>query len=246
VTDPSLIAAARPSTCRDITGQRYGLLIAVRWLYQTPNRHRESVWLCICDCGKEHRSVIGHLTTGDTKSCGCERERIRSETHKRRIAGQKFGRLTAIRETSERRRGCVMWECQCDCGAERLVKASDLIAGITLSCGCAKRDRSLRRCPALRTKRLEMQNSRRARQLNAPGTFTEEQVSDLYVKQKGKCANCLCRIKKGEFHRDHIVALSRKGSNFISNIQLLCPTCNTRKNSKDHIEFAQMAMGRLL
>jgi 5-methylcytosine-specific restriction endonuclease McrA len=86
--------------------------------------------------------------------------------------------------------------------------------------------------------------NRRARERNAVGSYTIEQIADLARKQNYKCANCLKSIRKG-FHRDHIVPLSRGGSNYISNIQLLCASCNCSKHNKDPIEFAQKN-GRLL
>lgn len=49
----------------DITGQRFGFLIALS--YQ-PDTGR---WLCRCDCGNEVLRPSGSLRSGATKSCGC-------------------------------------------------------------------------------------------------------------------------------------------------------------------------------
>jgi 5-methylcytosine-specific restriction endonuclease McrA len=87
-------------------------------------------------------------------------------------------------------------------------------------------------------------NNRRARKRNAEGNYTKEQIDTLFEKQKCRCANCLKSIKRG-YHIDHIIPLARGGSNFISNIQLLCQTCNLRKQAKDPIDFARQ-QGRLL
>lgn len=85
---------------------------------------------------------------------------------------------------------------------------------------------------------------RRALKANASGSYTLEQIAELFKKQNGKCANCFCSIKCG-WEKDHIIALSRGGSNFISNIQLLCMPCNRSKHAKDPILWAQQN-GRLL
>ena len=79
-------------------------------------------------------------------------------------------------------------------------------------------------------------SNRQARLRGAVGTHTENEISKLYARQRGCCAVCRADIKDG-YHKDHIVALSIGGSNDIGNIQLLCPSCNTSKGAKDHIEF---------
>src|SRR5207245_1369985 len=53
----------------DLTGQRFGTLIARRLL---PEHDRESrrVWRCKCDCGKLKDVSAHHLRNGSVKSCG--------------------------------------------------------------------------------------------------------------------------------------------------------------------------------
>lgn len=79
---------------------------------------------------------------------------------------------------------------------------------------------------------------RRALQLDAPGDFTESECRRLLELQRFLCVICRTSIRKG-FHRDHIVPLSRGGSNDILNIQLLCQKCNHKKGAKDPINFMQ-------
>ena len=52
----------------DITGKRYGKLIAIKRVGSIGNT---SLWLCQCDCGKSHTVRLSNLTSGNTKSCGC-------------------------------------------------------------------------------------------------------------------------------------------------------------------------------
>lgn len=56
------------------------------------------------------------------------------------ITGQKFGRLTAIRPTDERRNNCVVWECLCLCGNKCFVSTDYLRNKHTRSCGCLKQE----------------------------------------------------------------------------------------------------------
>ena len=53
--------------------------------------------------------------------------------------GEKYGRLTTIRELPERNYGHVMWLCQCECGKTTKVQRDRLLNGHTRSCGCAKK-----------------------------------------------------------------------------------------------------------
>lgn len=53
----------------DITGKRYGRLIA---LENTHTQWRTSyVWKCQCDCGNIHYAPVDALQKGDVQSCGC-------------------------------------------------------------------------------------------------------------------------------------------------------------------------------
>jgi 5-methylcytosine-specific restriction endonuclease McrA len=71
-------------------------------------------------------------------------------------------------------------------------------------------------------------NKRRVRKASAGGSHTPEQWLDLVERAKGRC--CICG-KKGHLTRDHIIPLSRGGIDDITNIQPLCRSCNSRKNS---------------
>lgn len=56
------------------------------------------------------------------------------------ISGQKFGRLTVVKENGRARKKRVIWRCKCDCGNEVDVLSAELIAGDTRSCGCIRRE----------------------------------------------------------------------------------------------------------
>lgn len=88
-------------------------------------------------------------------------------------------------------------------------------------------------------------HNRRARKLgNGGSSYTKDDVKQLIVFQKQKCAICEILIKSN-YHIDHIIPLSKGGSNAKENIQLLCPSCNLSKNARDPIEFMQ-SRGMLL
>lgn len=79
--------------------------------------------------------------------------------------------------------------------------------------------------------------NRRARERNAPGTHTAEDVQSQYDRQDGKCRWCGCEVGDN-YHVDHVVPLSKGGSNWPSNLVVACPSCNLSKHSKHPMDFA--------
>lgn len=58
----------------DLTGQRFGKLIAIRDIgSRQEGKRKYRWWLCQCDCGKFTKIRAGHLTAGQT-GCGCKRK----------------------------------------------------------------------------------------------------------------------------------------------------------------------------
>ena len=55
----------------DLKGQRFGALVVLERDFSKPDSHKNSYWLCQCDCGNTHVASRGGLRNGDTKHCGC-------------------------------------------------------------------------------------------------------------------------------------------------------------------------------
>ncbi len=55
----------------DLTGKRFGRLLAVRLEKNTKNKSGQLSWLCECDCGGAKVVTGSTLVRGSTKSCGC-------------------------------------------------------------------------------------------------------------------------------------------------------------------------------
>ena len=87
-------------------------------------------------------------------------------------------------------------------------------------------------------------STQKAKRRGAEGQHSGEEIRRLLVRQKYLCAVCKKGIEE-DYHKDHIVPLSRGGSNYIRNIQLLCPKCNLKKGNKHPVKFMQ-EMGYLL
>lgn len=73
---------------------------------------------------------------------------------------------------------------------------------------------------------------RYARLKGAIGTFTLDEWHDLKEKYNHKCAKCGIDESLAKLTKDHIIPLTKGGSNYISNIQPLCQSCNSSKNNK--------------
>lgn len=54
---------------KDISGQRFGRLVAVERV--AVDKFGHSRWFCQCDCGKQKIVDMSSLTGGRTRSCGC-------------------------------------------------------------------------------------------------------------------------------------------------------------------------------
>lgn len=55
--------------------------------------------------------------------------------------GQTFGRLVVLRRSGNDNHGQARYVCLCNCGNEKYVRGSSLLAGDTQSCGCINRER---------------------------------------------------------------------------------------------------------
>lgn len=59
------------------------------------------------------------------------------------LIGKKFGRWTVV-NSSKSINYRAMWECVCDCGVKRVVRADHLSSGATSSCGCLVKESNVR------------------------------------------------------------------------------------------------------
>jgi 5-methylcytosine-specific restriction endonuclease McrA len=71
----------------------------------------------------------------------------------------------------------------------------------------------------------------------ATGDHTHGDIKAQYARQRGRCYWCRTKVR-GSYHVDHVVPLSRGGSNGPENIVIACPTCNMQKHAKHPMDWA--------
>lgn len=86
-------------------------------------------------------------------------------------------------------------------------------------------------------KKRSYRNNRLARERGADGFYTHKDIEEKMESQHGQCAGCGSCFSETGYHVDHIFPLSRGGSNWPNNIQLLCPKCNLSKGTKTQEEW---------
>lgn len=111
----------------------------------------------------------------------------------------------------------------------------------------------VREAAAKRTKEWAAKNPDRAKtnarngkqkRKNVPGKHTAQDISSIMKLQKGKCAYCKVKLGK-KYHIDHILPVSKGGTNDRKNLQITCMPCNLAKGARDPILHAQ-TLGMLL
>jgi len=84
-------------------------------------------------------------------------------------------------------------------------------------------------------KRRVLNQKRKAIKHNANGSHAAKEIETLRNASMGYCVGYIRKphyVSKENLTVDHIIPLSKGGSDDISNIQLLCKSCNCRKHDK--------------
>ncbi len=133
-------ANGRGRSFKDLTGRKFGKLTAIKIVgqEQKPNGSPgHYIWLCQCDCGGTKEVASATLTGEKTASCGC----LRREVGIKNILGQRFGLLQVVALKGSAG-GSALWECICDCGNTKILRAANLNHSTgSRSCGCRQGNR---------------------------------------------------------------------------------------------------------
>ena len=127
----------------DLSGKRFGRLVAIEKSDPPEGKEARTWWLCQCDCGNTCIVRAKSLKSGATQSCGClfkekqaMRQRVKNPID---LTGKRFGKLTVLGKKTEGEHGTRnKWICKCDCGNVVDVAQISLTSGRQVSCGCYK------------------------------------------------------------------------------------------------------------
>ena len=202
---------------KDLSGKRFGMLTVTN-NYEV--RNSQAFWECECDCGKRLFVIGAALSSGNTKSCGCNKAKRIKETRMLNLLGQRFGRLVVIEETGKKNKsGCYLWKCQCDCGKIVEVSSGNLSSGHSLSCGCGRNEKTV-----ARNVRGRKQNAYRVEGNTVYVTLSncdEEMICDAddwerlkqfywYRNNEGYCETRLWNCYGGHSTRFHIEVIGKE------------------------------------
>lgn len=177
----------------DLTGQRFGRLIVLKYNEEISKEKHRVYWDCQCDCGTIKTIMGDSLKSGRTQSCGCLKKERCSAAKKINLLGQRFGKLLVIEEAesvyTQKGVAKTVWKCQCDCGNIVEVKTENLRKGYTQSCGCLYE---------------EYMNSRKENLIGKRfGKLTVMSLDSEKTEQKGRTfwlCQCDCGNTKSIYH----------------------------------------------
>lgn len=129
----------------DLSGKHFG-----RWtvLYRasakidSKAKRPATYWHCRCECGVEKDVAATSLKHGTSLSCGCLK--VSRLSKQRDLIGEQFGRWTVLSKAPDKvmsGRNWKMWTCKCLCGTVRDVTEQSLVRGVSVSCGCYRKER---------------------------------------------------------------------------------------------------------
>lgn len=97
---------------------------------------------------------------------------------------------------------------------------------------------------AYREEYIAHSQNRRARIKEVGGTFNSSDIERMYLEQQALCTGCHGSLEVLGYHIDHIMPISKGGSNWPDNLQLLCPECNLEKKAKLPEEWEKIAVNK--
>lgn len=121
---------------------------------KTSNGKPITNWWCICSC-PDHNIIsvrVNNLTSGNTKSCGCQSKEASIKTiqeinqrNKPHLENKKIGNFLVLEDTGKRKYNSIIWKCKCLlCNNENyFITSNTLLNHTPKSCGCETRSKGI-------------------------------------------------------------------------------------------------------
>ena len=155
------------------------------------------------------------------------------------LTKQKFNSLTVIhRAKGLGKNNYSAWECQCDCGKIKIIRAAHLKAGRIKSCGCKNRTSSKKFGEITGSHWSIIRHN--AKKRNLEFTITIEYIWDLFLKQNRKCVLSGLNITFNKSQKKNAASLDRidNSMGYIEgNVQWLHKDINKIKNIFNQTDF---------
>lgn len=164
----------------------------------------------------------GPLTTKHCKDCGREFPATLEYFHKHESG--RFGLKARCKS------------CQCICEKHKRVCYKDRYRRYWLNRNRVQRNTADRRrwhaIPKIDRKRFRVKVAiKRAHDHGAKGTYSPDDIARQYSKQGGRCYWCGNQLNNA-YHIDHVIPISRGGTNWPANLVCACQFCNLSKGNK--------------
>lgn len=159
------------------------------------------------------------------------------------LTGKKFHMLTVIGLAKSRKKK-TYWQCKCDCGKNKDIRATAIIEGYNKSCGCSQHLKGgYKELSKHYIYSIEYNAKRRGMEFN----LTMKELWDIFEKQEKKCALTGLKISlihnKNNRKKYQTASLDRIDSSkgyTIDNVQWVHKRVNAMKNNMTEEEFFKL------
>jgi hypothetical protein len=228
------------SNFRNITGKKFGMLLAIR---PTDKRiDKKVVWEFICDCGNKINVTGKSVISGNTKSCGCYKsiamDNYHAESRVNKICPECNKNFICKKSHALKVTYCSK---QCMANAYKKTLKGENNPNYKNGISLDKNKYSLMKNKEWRNNnkdklKLINQKNKMIRK-NVIGSHTKKDLDNLLLRQNGVCPLCNEKLVENNIQLDHIIPVSKGGTNFIGNLQYTCAKCNISKNNMPSIKY---------
>jgi len=195
---------------QDISGNRYGRLVVID--REGQDKSGNTMWRCVCDCGKTSLTRSFMLKNGRTQSCGCYRIDVIS---------QKEPRITVESKACS--------SCGVEKNARLFGRKKTSVDGLSSQCNACKNTEYKRRNKD-RVNELSRCRKEIMRAAHALNDTQEKVMASVYehAKRAGECIG-------SAFHVDHIIPFSSGGKHSLDNVQVVPWIFNLKKGTSTEL-----------